>query len=481
MNLESENEMKPVTKSSPRSLLAHFGTTLLVPALAFSTLFITSARAATVLDPDPENSTTLFGRALAVLGDVNGDGVPDLAVGTPYDDGEFNGQPGKGTPQNVGKVFVIDGATHLVITELKDPEFQMVQGRQFGGQLGFSVAAVGDINGDGIPDVLAGLPHHIAKETGVINAGRAIAYSGLDGSILHIFDDPTPEEGAQFGYALSGLGDVNSDGVNDFAIGDPLKDTPDGLTDVGLVYIFSGADGSLLRTLNHPSLGGAETGARFGEAVADAGDVDHDGTSDVLIGAPGAGEAFVFSGASGAQLFKVTSPVAEAVPSFGSAVAGGKDLDNDGTPDFAVGAPLLKTSQGAVFIYKGSNGTLLRRLNPPDRQTFARFGAAVIFSNDLTGDGRPDVLVGAPEEDLGNLLNAGKVYIFRGSNGRLFTSLTSEKTQAFAGFGFALGTAAFDGTNSLKTVIGIPYQNADIVAPDGDVVTHLQIGQIEIQ
>ena len=489
MSLQSGKKPTNVTKLTLGTVMARRCTPLLISALMFSTLFVTGIRATTLLDPTPENSTTLFGRAIAVVGDVNGDGVPDLAVGTPFDDGEFPGQPGKGTPQNVGKVFVINGATHAVITELKDPQFQMQQGNQFGGQLGFSVAAVGDINGDGIPDVLAGIPHHNvnasaskpAQEEDIINAGRAIAYSGRDGAILHILDDPTQEEGAQLGYAVANAGDINSDGVNDLAVGVPLKDTPEGLTDVGLVYIYSGADGSLLRTLQHPSQGGAEVGARFGAALANAGDMNHDGVSDLIVGAPGRGEAFVFSGATGAILFTVTSPTQETLPSFGSAVAGGKDLDNDGTPDFAVGAPLLKVNQGAVFIYKGSDGTLLRRLSSPDHQTFASFGGAVIFTNDVTGDGRPDVLVGAPDHDLGDLLNAGKVYVFRGSNGRLFTTLTSEVTQAFAGFGFALATADFDGDGSLETVIGVPFQTADIMDPHGDIVTHLQIGQIEIQ
>jgi FG-GAP repeat protein len=467
----------------------HFGAPLIIVALMFSTLFVPRVRATTVLDPDPENSTTLFGRAIAVIGDVNGDGVPDLAVGTPFDDGEFPGQPGKGTPQNVGKVFVINGATHAVITELKDPQFQMQQGNQFGGQLGFSVAAVGDINGDGIPDVLAGVPHHNVEVAGakpagveekIINTGRAFAYSGIDGTVLHTLDDPTEEEGAQLGYAVANAGDINSDGVNDLAVGVPLKDTPEGLTDVGLVYIYSGADGSLLRTLHHPDQGGAEVGARFGAALANAGDMNHDGVSDLIVGAPGRGEAFVVSGATGAILFTVTSPSVESLPSFGSAVAGGKDLDNDGTPDFAVGAPLLKLNQGTVFIYTGRNGTLLRRLTAPGHQTFASFGASVILTDDVTGDGRPDVVVGAPDQDLGSLRNAGEVYIFRGSNGRISTTLTSEVTQAFAGFGFALASADFSGDGIPETVVGVPFQNADLMGPDGDIVTHLQIGQIEI-
>src|SRR5436309_15957346 len=142
MRLQTKKGTGNIIKSSSDRLMAHLGVPLVIAALMCSALFATAAQATTLLDPKPEASSTYFGFSIAVVGDVNGDGVPDLAVGTPFDDGEFPGQPGKGTPQNVGKVFVINGATHAVITELKDPQFQMQQGNQFGGQLGFSVAAV---------------------------------------------------------------------------------------------------------------------------------------------------------------------------------------------------------------------------------------------------------------------------------------------------------------------------------------------------
>src|SRR6188768_1728211 len=93
---------------------------------------LTTARAATLLDPDPEPSTTLFGYAVASLGDVNGDAVPDYAVGAPYQDGDFvSTVTGFGYPQNVGKVFVIDGATLAVLSEMDDPEFQVTQDQHF--------------------------------------------------------------------------------------------------------------------------------------------------------------------------------------------------------------------------------------------------------------------------------------------------------------------------------------------------------------
>ena len=133
-----------------------------------------------------------------------------------------------------------------------------------------------------------------------------------------------------------------------------------GKTDVGVAYFFSGADGSLIRSLSDPD---STVDARFGFAVANAGDVDGDGVSDALIGAPGKAQVFVFSGKTGLLLFTIKSPVREKLNSFGYAVAGGKDFDGDGKPDFVVGSPLLKNSQGGAFIFKGSNGKLLRTLS----------------------------------------------------------------------------------------------------------------------
>src|SRR6266576_6140985 len=135
--------------------------TLMLSPLLFATL-----RASTLLDPQPEDSSTLFGYSIAVVGDIDGDQVPDLSVGVPFQDGDFVGAPGFGPPQNVGKVFLVSGRTLRVIRELNDPEFQMVQSQKFGGQLGASVAAAGDINGDGVPDILVGVPHHIVLGEG---------------------------------------------------------------------------------------------------------------------------------------------------------------------------------------------------------------------------------------------------------------------------------------------------------------------------
>ena len=85
-----------------------------------------------------------------------------------------------------------------------------------------------------------------------------------------------------------------------------------------------------------------------------------------------------------------------------------------------------------------------------------------------------------PDKTVNGLLNAVEVLIFRGNNGRLFRTVTSEAPKGFAGFGYAIGTADFNGDGTPETEVGIPYEDADLIGPDGDVETHLQIGQIEV-
>jgi hypothetical protein len=124
---------------------------------------------------------THFGQAVAVVEDVNSDGIPDLAVGAPYQDGDFvNSDAGFGPPQNVGKVFVLSGADLSILAHLNDPEFQLIQPQKFGGQFGSAVASAGDVNGDGKPDVLVGAPHHVVNlvDSKIFSSGRVFVMSG---------------------------------------------------------------------------------------------------------------------------------------------------------------------------------------------------------------------------------------------------------------------------------------------------------------
>ena len=458
----------------------------LIFSLAVIPFFVRETSGTTLLDPLPENSTTRFGQALVTLGDVNGDGVPDLAVAAPFQDGDFVSTVSSyGKPQNVGKIFILDGSTLSVLNILNDPEFELIQPLHFGGQLGSSLSPIADLNGDGIPDLLAGVPHHVAdpdSDEAKNNAGEAFVFSGQDGTVLFTLADPTAAEDDKMGTSVAALGDVDADGVADLLVGVPGKDIggEGGLSNVGLAYIFSGKTGQVIRTLNHPEEGGTEAGAAFGMAVANAGDIDGDGVTDVLIGAPGEGQAFVFNGKTGSLIFTLVSPFTESLHSFGAAVAGGKDFNRDRKPDLVIGSPARENFQGAAYIFNGSDGSLQRTLLPATRQPFAQFGASLFASDDLTGNRRPDVAVGAPGQNVNGLLGAGAITVFDGRRGRIFQTLTSAAPQAGAAYGAGLTAADFD-SNAIATVVaGTPNQDANIDSGTG-LVPHLAIGQIEIQ
>jgi hypothetical protein len=362
----------------------------------------------------------------------------------------------------------------------------MPQLDKFGGQFGTSVSATGDLNGDGVGDIIIGIPHRHREDVEeggtAFNAGEAIVFSGSDGAILYTLDAPDVHESARFGYAVAGIGDVNGDGVPDLLVGEPKNDSADtGLADVGTVYVFDGANGSLIREMDAPDLGGAEENGRFGMALANAGDLDQDGVSDYVVGSPGNSRVYAISGATGAVLYSVVSPQLERLPSFGSAVAAGKDLNNDGTPDFVVGAPLQTGMTGIAYAFSGQDGSLLRKLTAA-RQAFAKFGSSVALINDVTGDGRPDILVGAPDQTVSGLLNAGQAFVFNGATGRLFKTVTAAAPKAYAAFGFSVDAEDLNGNGVLQYIIGAPLQDADIFDPiTMDIETHLQIGQLEIQ
>ena len=170
--------------------------------------------------------------------------MPDLVVGAPFQDGDFvSTDVSYGNPQNVGKVYLVDGATHAIFNQLTDPEFDLVQDQHFEGEIGASLAAVGDLDGDGMTDIIAGVPHHIgepdAKE-GILG-GKALVFSGETGALLFTLEDPTEEEDGRFGAAVAALGDVDNDGVADLLVGVPGKDIggEDGVPNVGLAYVFS--------------------------------------------------------------------------------------------------------------------------------------------------------------------------------------------------------------------------------------------------
>ena len=177
--------------------------------------------------------------------------------------------------------------------------------------------------------------------------------------LVHTLNTPTPQALALFGGAVAGVGDVNGDGVPEIVVGAYGQDV-DGNADQGQAFVFSGATGDRIRTLDMPT---RRFIAFFGYAVAGVGDVDGDGVPDVVVSAPTRvegsdlppGQVFVFSGATGALLRTLNSPSPDGEALFGGAVAGIGDVDADGVPDVIVGAQWQDVdgngAQGQAFVF----------------------------------------------------------------------------------------------------------------------------------
>ncbi len=204
---------------------------------------------------------------------------------------------------------------------------------------------------------------------------------------------------------------------------------------------------SLLHTLDPPSA--PLTTLRLGSAVAGVPDVDGDGRGDVLVGANRAGviptssgRVFLHSGKTGVLLHTLASPNGASQDFFGDAVAAVPDANGDGKPDLLVGAPgadpgASPSDAGRAYLFSGATGALLHTLASPNEQNDGQFGLAVAGVPDLDGDGRGDLLIGALESAQG-LLASGRAYVFSGATGAHLGTLTSPNIQGRSEFGTAL-------------------------------------------
>ena len=367
-----------------------------------------SAAAASVLQ-GPGSSN--FGYSVAAAGDMNGDGYGDLVIGAP------------GTSTN-------DGAVHLHMgvgaVSLVAPTAAATLSGASDERLGHSVALAGDVNGDGYGDVILGSPDHAGA------LGRARVYRGsasplLDAAHLHWTGNGSTA-GGKAGSAVATAGDVNGDGISDLLVGAPDH------SGVGAVKLFHGSPDALASTRAWTIQGTADH-QRLGNRVASAGDVNADGYSDVVIGIPGSSTALgrvevYYGSATGLPATPSWSSVGENLnDGFGYTVASAGDVNGDGYSDVLVGAPswpagLTGQWQGKVHLFMGGPGGLAAsaawtKVGP---QSECRFGHSLSSAGDVNGDGYSDVLIGAYTQTNGPGTGEGAAYVFHGSGAGLGTT-----------------------------------------------------------
>jgi hypothetical protein len=291
----------------------------------------------TVTNPAQQENAD-FGRALVGLGDVNGDGLPDLAVGAPF-------QKVKNRDRQ-GQVFLVSGATGQPLRTVNHPTPQTDAG------FGYTLADMGDVDGDGFPDLAVGAPFQNGRKRA---QGQVWLVSGATGQPLWTVTTPIPQESTWFGWVLESLRDVDGDGLPDLAVGVPFQKVQK-RDQQGRVFLFSGATGQLLWTVTAPI---SQAYAGFGAALARLRDVNSDSIPDLAVGAPGEsfanytqGRVWLFSGADGQLVRTVESPIPQGGAHFGATLAGVRDLDGNGVPDLAVGAPEGRPEHVVVFGLK---------------------------------------------------------------------------------------------------------------------------------
>jgi hypothetical protein len=376
---------------------------------------------------DGFGTTRSFGNSFACAGDVDADGTPDLVIG------DASAIGGWGLMH--GEVYVYSGATGL--------RLHRITGHQ-GDSFGNCVDGVGDVNGDGYDDFIVGAPS--TNVDSFQSSGSAYVYSGLDGALLFRFDGEAPAVVQSFGRAVSGLGDINHDGINDFLIG-ASGTIINNQSYVGSVFAYSGADGALLYRFD-----GDLQGDSFGYGIDDAGDVNADGVTDIYVGAASAsrngyvdaGLIRIFSGADGALLHEI---IGEGYSRrLGASGGGAGDVNGDGFDDIVTSAhSQLGGLDGAALVYSGKDGSVLHRVDANNLYP------EVCGPGDIDGDGFDDIALGSSNLNPGGP-NSGAVYAISGATGSILHRFFVPNTSAQQ-LGWALAGACDINGDGLADII----------------------------
>ena len=417
-----------------------------------------------------------LGSDVASAGDVNGDGYADIIVGaSAYNAGQTD----------EGAAFIFHGSASGIASGDPATAATQLESNEANGAFGASVASAGDVNGDGYADVIVGDFFYGASSEGAAFVFFGGASGIPDGNPTTAAAElGTGQGGANLGADVASAGDVNGDGYADVIVGATLFDS--GESSEGAAFVYHGGAQGILD--GNPTNAPARLETNQANAAADpvspfyfdgldatgAGDVNGDGYSDVIIGAPyydsgqtDEGAAFIFLGsASGVANGNPTTAATVLQSNLGNAqlgrsVAGAGDVNGDGYADVIVGAWQYNAGQpneGAAFVFlgsatgiaSGSPATAAAQLESD--QADAKLGESVAGAGDTNGDGYADVIVGARYFNAGQS-DEGAAFLFLGSaagvaSGSPATAaaqLESEQADALLGFVASAGDVNGDG------------------------------------
>jgi hypothetical protein len=336
--------------------------------------------------------------------DLDGDGLAEVIVGAPCEPGtESCDDYGCSTDCGEGRVHVFAGAASGPAATAAVTLARMADN----GRFGILLRSIGDVNGDGFPELAVSAPMH--------DRGRVFVFAGgptIDPARRTVLSPPAAFREDSFGRAVAGGGDLDGDGYADVVVAAEQNGDD-------RVYVFFGSATGLPAT---PSVDHAAPGSNldFGQGLAML-DADADGAADLLVGSPNAngdlGTLHFYRGGArslpSTPTMTILAPAGRGDMRLGASVAVAGDVNGDGFPDAIVGGPMSNGNIGRALVYPGGAGGLgsPTELSPMSISGDERFGEIVSGLGDVNGDGYSDVGVAAPTAE-GSM---GRVYTFTGS------------------------------------------------------------------
>ena len=373
-----------------------------------------------------ENAGDQFGWTARRVGDMDGDGVIDLIATAPT------------FQRNAGKIYVYSSQSGKLLHSVTGSK---------GDRLGNSAVGLGDLNGDKIPDFIAGAPFSGG-------CGAATVYSGKDASVIHHVKGTT--SGAQFGYEVSELGDIDKDGTPDFLVG-AMAGTGK-VKSSGRVVAYSGRTAKVIFELK-----GENANDGFGNAAAAA--ASQNGTL-LAIGAKNAGpnnrgRVYVYDIEDLKPSLKFTIEGDQNSVNLGQMfIAFPGDLNQDGIPDVYASDFSDKSKAaggGKVVVHSGADGKELLAIH--GTVAGEGLGTSPSDAGDVDGDGIGDLVVGAWQNAEGSA-SGGKVYLYSAAHGgRLLRSWTCKQSGDTLGFD-ACGIGDVDGDGFVDFLLTSAWSNA---------------------